>query len=192
MKMNITQEKLEILITKHLDGEITPEEKQTLQTALDADPKARQLFEQFQSLHTQTCRAVREQLIEQTAPAEEIFERACRHKDSVPFVRTFRAANWLRFAAGLAAGIITGLILHFAVLTPGAPSPEPGPREIALDDTPIQPVIEEPPMLLPAGLNDNVARKVDYYLFTDKDGTEWLIEGYRQNKALPAAYGGNL
>ncbi len=42
--MNMTQEMLEILIGKYLDGEITPSEQCILQTELERDIKAKELL----------------------------------------------------------------------------------------------------------------------------------------------------
>ena len=49
----MTNEILEILIGKYLDGEITPSEQQMLEEALVSEPQARELLEQLQNLHVE-------------------------------------------------------------------------------------------------------------------------------------------
>jgi len=45
--MNMTQEMLEILIGKYLDGEITPTEQSMLEAELDSDAQAKELLRQM-------------------------------------------------------------------------------------------------------------------------------------------------
>jgi hypothetical protein len=191
--MNMTQEMLEILIGKYLDGEITPSEQQILQKRLDNDSHARELLEQFQALNERSCEVVATQIIGRGKEAGEIFEQAWQQRAANPFHRILRMDGRLRFAVGLAAGLAIGLMLHFVlsfVLTPSSPDV---PMKILAENTGNQTDSEEltvPQTLIdPAG---NATRNVDWYSFTDNQGNQWLIEGLRENNVTPAAYYGEL
>jgi anti-sigma factor RsiW len=191
--MNMTQEMLEILIGKYLDGEITPSEQQILQTELDCNPKAKELLEQLQDLHERSCEAVASEIIERGKEAEEIFERAWQRQAANPLRRVLKMNGQLRFAAGLAAGLAIGLILHFVLpLVSTTQSPDV-PAKIVAQNAGNQMDAEQQtypqPLINPAG---NSLRNVDWYSFTDKQGNQWLVEGLRENMVRPAVYYGDL
>jgi hypothetical protein len=191
--MNMTQEMLEILIGKYLDGEITPSEQHILQAELDINPKAKGLLEQFQDLHERSCEAVTTEIIGPGKEAQEIFEQAWQRQAANPLRRILKMDGRLRFAAGLAAGLAVGLILHFVmpfVSTPQRPdvptnmlAKNPGNQMDAAEFTLPQLQVD------PAGTS---LRNVDWYSFTDKQGNQWLIEGLREDTVKPAAYYGDL
>ena len=37
-----------------------------------------------------------------------------------------------------------------------------------------------------------ITREVDWYVYTDRAGNQWLIEGTHEGMVKPAAYGGRL
>lgn len=191
--MNMTQETLEILIGKYLDGEITPSEQQILQTELDSDLHAKELLEQLQALNERSCEVVTTEIIGRGKEAEKIFEQAWQRQAANPLRRILKMDGRLRFAVGLAAGLAIGLILHFVLPFVSTPQSPPVPVNILAQNTDNQMDAEQliNPQILtdPAG---NSLRNVDWYIFTDKQGNQWLIEGLREDTVKPAAYYGDL
>jgi len=191
--MNMTQEMLEILIGKCLDGEITPSEQQMLRTELDADPQAKGLLEQLQDLHERSCEAVTSEIIGSGKEVGEIFEQAWQRRATTPLRRVLKINGRLRFAAGLAAGLIIGLMLHFALPFVTTPQSSEVPANILAQNAGNQMDAEQ--VVFPQPLMDSAGkplRNVDWYSFTDKQGNQWLIEGLRENTVKPAVYYGDL
>ena len=191
--MNMTQETLEILIGKYLDGEITPSEKQILQTELDSDPHAKELLEQLQALNERSCEVVATQIIGRGKEAEEIFEQAWQRQAANPLRRILKMDGRLRFAAGLAAGLVIGLLMHFIMPFSSTPKSPEVPANILAQSTDNQPISEQ--FNYPQAPMDSTGdsqRNVDWYSFTDKQGNQWLIEGLREDTVMPAAYYGGL
>jgi len=191
--MNMTQETLEILIGKYLDGEITPSEQQILQKRLDNDHHARELLEQFQALNERSCEVVATQIIGRGKEAEEIFEQAWQRQAANPLRRIIKMDGRLRFAVGLAAGLAIGLMLHFVLPFVSTPQSPPAPAKMLAQNTDNQMnngqfAVPE----TPTNPAENTLRNVDWYSFTDKQGNQWLIEGLRENNVRPAAYYGDL
>ena len=191
--MNMTQEMLEILIGKYLDGEITPSEQHILQMELDSDTQAKVLLEQLQDLHDRSCEAVASEIIGRGKEAEEIFEQAWQRHTANPLHRILKIDGRLRFAAGLAAGLAIGLILHFVLPFISTTQSPPVPTKILAQNAGNQMDAEQltypQPLTDPAG---SPVRNVDWYSFTDKQGNQWLIEGLRENIVRPAVYYGDL
>ena len=191
--MDMTQEMLEILIGKYLDGEITPSEQQILQTELDCNPKAKELLEQFQDLHERSCEAVASEIIGRGKEAGEIFERAWQRQAANPLRRILKMNGRLRFAAGLAAGLIIGLMLHFVLPLVSTSQRPDVPMNIVAKNAGNQMDADQltypEPLINPAV---NSLRNVDWYSFTDNQGNQWLVEGLRENTVRPAAYYGDL
>ena len=191
--MNMTQETLEILIGKYLDGEITPSEKQILQTELDSDPHAKELLEQLQALNERSCEVVATQIIGRGKEAEEIFEQAWQRQAANPLRRILKMDGRLRFAAGLAAGLVIGLLMHFIMPFSSTPKSPEVLANILAQSTDNQPISEQ--FNYPQAPMDSTGdsqRNVDWYSFTDKQGNQWLIEGLREDTVMPAAYYGDL
>jgi hypothetical protein len=188
--MNMKQEILEILIGKYLDGEITPSEQQILQKQLDSDPRAKELLGQLRALHEQSGEAVASEIIGVGKEAGEIFEQAWRRQAANPLRRVLKMDGRLRFAAGLAAGLVIGLFVHLALPLGSTPQrPDiPAANVLALNTdnrTDAGQSAYPQGLTVPAG---NALRNVDWYGFTDKQGNEWLIEGLRENIVTPAVY----
>jgi hypothetical protein len=119
-----------------------------------------------------------------------------------------RADGHLRFAVGIAAGLLLGLVLRFVPL-PHSPIPSNlssssqslVAKNVPPDtDSPIQkglptrdnafaaPVV---PVRQSTGPR-RITREVDWYVYTDQDGNQWLIEGAREGTVRSAAYPNGL
>ncbi len=183
---------LEILIGKYLDGEITPTEQSMLEAELDRDAQAKELLRQLEDLHKRSSEVVASEIVGRGKTAEEVFEQAWRRSKRPSLVR-LKMGGWARFAAGLAAGLVMGLGLHFVLPAastrqgdPAAPNAivrnagnEANAERQALPGFPIN----------PAG---DAVVNVDWYSFTDKQGNQWLVEGLREDVIRPAVYEGDL
>jgi len=176
----------EILIGKYIDGEITPSEQGMLDGAMEKDSQVKELLEQLAELHEAGAEAVGAGVLDKGRSAEEIIDLAWRGKKALQ-VRIF-SGGVLRFAAGLAAGLMIGFLLH---LVPSGGSLERSdkmePREIASNAAD-----QADAQTAPAGLRGDVTRNVDYFGFTDDDGGQWLLEGLREDMVRPAVYYGDL
>ncbi len=186
----IKGEMLEILMGKYIDGQITPAENRLLQEALEADDDARELFEQLQILHEQCEEAIDSEVLNRGQDFEEVFVRAWRRRGP-RVVRVIVPSGALKFVAGLAAGILIGLGVHLTMrinqlnnLTPGqetyvsAASRQTPPRFIT-DVAPPQPESF-----------GETTRNMDLYNWTGQSGSEYLMQGYRQNTVKPAVHRG--
>ena len=193
----MTEEILEILIGKYLDGEIAPSEQQMLEAALDSDSHARKLLEQLQDLHERSREVIASEVLQKGKAAEEILESAYggQHQTKHPLRRKIKAGGWLRFVSGLAAGLIIGLALHFTLLEPSTP-------QVIARNADDQPDVQksaaggQPPLRDTRNGTRNAEirrrrtsdRRVDWYSFTDENGDQWLIERFRENMVRPAVY----
>jgi anti-sigma factor RsiW len=191
--MNMTQEMLEIMIGKFLDGEITPSEQRLLEAELDRDPQAKELLGQLQEIHERCSEAVALELLGRGGAPEEIFERAWQRRSRQPLRSITKMRRHVRFAAGLAAGLAMGLALHFVLPIVSSPGGDPAGPNVVARGTRNEVNAEQPafPGLAadPAG---DVILNVDWYNFTDKQGNKWLVEGLREDMVKPAAYYGGL
>jgi hypothetical protein len=191
--MSMTQETLETLIGKYLDGEITPSEQQILQKELDSDSHAKELLDQLQALHERSCEAVASEIVARGNESEAIFEQAWQRQAANPLHRVLKMDGRLRFAVGLAAGLAIGLMLHFVLPFVSTPQSSPAPTNMLAQNTDNQMDAEQvtfpEPLMDPA---ENTLRNVDWYSFTDNQGNQWLIEGLRENNVRPAAYYGDI
>jgi len=181
--MNITQQTLEILIGKYIDGEITPAEQDLLDAALEEDSQARELLEQLQQLNQSSRQVLASEVLESPSQADEIFEQAWQQTKHSK-ARLIKAGGFLRFATGVAAGLIIGLTLHFTILT----NSNPQKTLIPTDSTNVAYLPDPSSSILPLETEDNVIRNVDWYSFTDESGHQWLIEGLRESIVRPAVY----
>jgi hypothetical protein len=181
--MNITQQTLEILIGKYLDGEITPGEEDLLNAALEEDSQARELLEQLQQLNQESHQVIASEILESGKQADDIFEQAWRQTKHSSG-RLIKISGFLRFITGVAAGLLIGLTLHYAVLTDSTTK-----SNLILPDTFNVADVQNPSELMPPSeTEENVIRNVDWYSFTDKSGHKWLIEGLRESIVKPAVY----
>jgi len=114
--MSATNDRLEVLIGKFLDGEISPSEQRFLDRALQRDGQARELLDQFRSLHECSREMIVTEVLDPGADSGDIFERAWQRNKKPSWRRIVIVDGHLRFAAGLAAGLILGVFLHFALV----------------------------------------------------------------------------
>ncbi len=188
----MNQEILEILIGKHLDGEITPGEQRILDAELDRDPRASELLAELKGLHERSSELVASSIIGRGAAPADVFERAWQQAER-PVRRAVRRIGYARVAVGVAAGFLMGLAVQFVL--PGAATP---PNEPAAPDAFVRnvgsPMELEVPSFpeFPADSSGNPTRNVDWYNFTDKQGNQWLVEGLRESTVRPAAYYADL
>jgi len=186
--MSATNDRLEVLIGKLLDGEISPAEQRVLDRELERDSQARTLLEQMQVLHECGGRVITREVRSGGADPQEVFERAWRQSRGSTWGRVARAGGLPRFAVGLAAGFFLGLILHLVLV--GGPKPRldatPTPEvAVAGNQERTRPVLEPP-------RSPRITREVEWYGFTDQAGNQWLIEGFREGMARPVSYRGGL
>ena len=189
----MTQEMLEILIGKYLDSEITPSEQRLLDAELARDPQVRELLRQLQDLHESSSEVVASEMSGLGRAAEDVFERAWQQQTRPSFRFRVTMGRHLRFATGVAAGLLIGLILHLLLPFTSEPQGDPVSPDAVVQNTDDRADVEKPDvpgfMMDPPG---NVFRNVDWYSFTDKQGNQWLIEGLREDIVRPAAYSGDL
>jgi len=192
--MSATNDRLEVLIGKFLDGEISPSEQRVLDRALERDGQARDLLDQFRTLHECSREMIVTEVLEPGADSGDVFERAWQRNKKPSWRRIVIADGHLRFAAGLAAGLILGVFLHFALVrnagTPDGRAREPVAGHVSVDARLRANGEAMPSFRLP--YSDRVTRKVDWVSFTDDAGHQWLVEGIREGLARPAAYHGDL
>ena len=187
--MSMAQEMLEIMMGKHLDGEITPSEQRLLEAELDRNPQAKELLGQLREMHERCGEAVASELLGRGRTPQEIFERAWQRQSKQPLRSITKMRTHVRFAAGLAAGLVMGLALHFVlpiVSTPGGDSV--APRMVARDTENAIDSETQAFERLAADPAGEMILNVDWYNFTDRQGNKWLVEGLRENVVRPAVY----
>lgn len=184
----MANEMLDILMGKHIDGEITPDEQRLLDQLLADNEAAREEFGSFQRLHEQTRSAIG-QALDGGRPMEEVFEAAWRKSSPARRLQNrLFGREWALAAAGLAAGLIFGFLIHGMIVVPGD-SAQPTPSPIAQSSTNSDPL--SPSSTTPSAIpGEN--RNVDWYTVTEPSGEQWLLEGYRRQQVVPAMYYGDL
>jgi len=186
--MSATDDRLEVLVGKLLDGEISPVEQRLLDRQLEQDSWARTLLEQMRTLHECSGQVIAREVRSGGADPQEVFERAWRQSKGGTWRRVFRMGGLPRFAAGLAAGFLLGLILHLVLVgssKPPASNPAESRTADAGDQNRVWPVLERPD-------SPQITREVEWYGFTDQAGNQWLLEGLREGVAKPVSYRGGL
>lgn len=191
--MSANDDKLELVIGKHLDGEITPAEQRWLDDELQRNERARDLLEQLRLLRACSRQVVAAEVLERGQRPEEILQSAWQRHQRSRWRRVVRADGHLRFAAGLAAGFLLGLLLHFGLAADKPASTEdvastPTARDVMPVGSSGQGAAQDAGARYPG----SVMRDVDWYSFTDRNGRQWLVEGVREGSVRPAAYYGDL
>ena len=184
-------EKFQILITKYLDGEIDPDENKLLQTHLDENPEARNLFMKMRQIHKESQDALSNEIMNESSAFDDIFENAWQHSDIFSANKPMRLNRLANFAAGLAAGLIISLTVYFVF------SPEnsniTNPQIANVTDNGTSPrVMKIASPQLKTFPRRPVTHNVDWYILTNEDGDKWLVEGHRDDMATPVIYHGNL
>ncbi len=204
--MSIADDKLEILMGKLLDGEISPAEQRLLESELEHNAEARELLEQLRTLHECGREAVAGEVLRQGADPEAVFGRAWQQHKKSFWRRVARAdghlhggprALWAalgepRFAVGLAAGLILGLGLHFVLARGVEPPPAETMRPIARNMSAGMDGWDRTRPVAGARGAGEITRNVDWYGFTDEAGNRWLVQGVREGAVRPAAYYGDF
>lgn len=187
--MNEMNDRLEILIGRLVDGEISPGERRVLERELEANGQARELLEQLRSLRRQSREAMAAE-VSGGASADQIFARAWQQHSRPSCRRIFRMDMRLRFAVGLAAGLILGVALHFAAVGLMAPTQAPDRPPVAVET----PGRIDPRGMLPPTMTEAASRpvngQVDWYVFTSPSGEQWLVQGLHQGMVQTASYRG--
>ncbi len=189
--MSAVDDRLEILIGKLLDGELSPAEQRRLDREVMQNPRASELLEQWRALHECSREAIARDAFEGAADPQAVFERAWQQSGGGLWRRVVRADGSLRFAVGLAAGLILGLALHFALVGDSQVSVPMDTPRVARDTVDTGDQSADWPVLERRNPNQ-ITREVEWYGFTDRAGNQWLIEGFREGVATPAAYHGDL
>ena len=107
--MNLESDKLERLLSRHLDGECTPAEEQLLRTLLRREREARTLLDEYRSLDEQVGDALRQAL-----------GRLAR-------LRVVRG-KWARVGRSVAVAV-AACLAALAWLQPRLPPTRPGPNQ---------------------------------------------------------------
>ncbi len=191
--MSATDDRLEILIGKLLDGEIAPAEQRVLDRELEHNARARGLLEQMRVLHECGREIVEQQVRQGGAAPEDVFERAWRQSRGSVRQRIIRIGGPSRLAIGLAAGFLLGMAVHFVLVkNDRSLIDDTNPPQIVKETPAGTEVLDESWRKLQPRTPDPVTREVEWYGFTDQAGNQWLIEGYREGMARPASYHGGL
>ena len=190
--MSMTDDKLEILIGKYVDGQATPIEQHLIEREMNQDPRARELYEQWRTLSELGREMVVDKIVKKGASPEDIFEQAWqRHKGSL-WRRIAKPDGHLRFAVGVAAGFLLGVILHFTLVWTNGTTGEVVSRRGPMVKDTVGPMREDRKEANPsvAAAPRSVNRNVDWYGFTDEAGNQWLVQGVQEGRVRPAAYYG--
>ncbi|MDH7599151.1 MAG: hypothetical protein QHH07_05890 [Sedimentisphaerales bacterium] len=172
--MDRCQSNIEGLINKYLDGEITAREMEDLRASLQTDPAAKGLFEKLQQVDRYCQEAIQRYVVQVGRPVEDLVGALGSARTThIGWARWVRQGAWLRFAAGVAAGLILGAVLSVAVLFWRGESHQA--RENLAGDKGL-PVQEQP---LP---------RVDIYYYRDSQGNLWAIEGLSEQRIKNVAY----
>jgi hypothetical protein len=181
------------LIGKYLDSEITPSEQRLLDVELEREPKAKELLSQLQDLHEHSREVITSEVSGRGRAAEDIFERAWQQQSQSSLRSVIKLCSRFRFAAGVAAGLLIGLTLHFVLPLVSEPSNNPVTPGVFAQKNDYQADIEKPDLQkLITDPEGDVIRSVDWYSITDREGNQWLIEGLRENVVRPAAFSEGL
>jgi len=181
----MTEEMLEIMMGKFLDGEITPGEQRLLDAELDKNAQAKELLGQLQQMHERCGEAVASELLGRGGAPDEIFHRAWEQRSGRPFASTVNIRGHIRFAVGLAAGLAIGLVLHFVLPILSSRPPEPPGPEVVARAPEDNGKLDQPAF---PGFAGDAIRNVDWYNFTDNQGNKWIVEGLREDIVRPAVY----
>jgi len=191
--MSAAEDKLEILMGKLLDGEISPAEQRILDRELEQDARARELLEQLRELHECGHEVVMQEVRRGGTDPEELFERAWKQNRGSVWQRIIHIGGLPRFAVGLAAGFLLGLLLHFVPIGGAKPPVDVNHgQEVTKRIADNVGDRDEAWSVRPRPNSPQVTREVEWYGFTDQAGDQWLIEGFREGIAKPASYQGDL
>lgn len=172
---------MEILIGKFIDSEITPAEQKLLDTELQNNPDAQILLRQWQQLHEQTEQVLAAEVLENGQSPQDIFRRAVTVHDRNRWKRRLRPTRWLPISGSVAAGLLAGIGL-FSLMT-NKPFSQDIPNETNRNNETVRVdpanTRKPEPADSPAGtkLVELIPdRPLEYYIYTDPDGSHYVVE----------------
>jgi hypothetical protein len=196
----MNEEMLEILIGKFLDSEITPAEQKLLDAELQSNPKAKKLFQQWQQLHEKTEQVLTTEVLENGKSPQAIFQRALTIHERNRWKRRLRPVRWLPAVGSLAAGLLLGIGLfslmanntseHHTTPTRDEPKMVKGENPEHPDPTTV--AQESGPKLIEMMKPDLANRPMEYYFYTDSDGSRYVVETPTDKGVRWASYQDNL
>jgi len=187
--MSVADDRLELLIGRLFDGELSAAQRRDLEAEVERSPEARALLEHMRWVHECCDEAIARDVVGPDTAAAEVFQRAWEDRGG-PIRRRFTGrTGGLRFGAGLAAGFLLGLAVHFAIVRESIPSPDPRAQRPPTSEslTASNDLFDGVKLRGPEDA-EHVIRRVDWYGFTDRGGNQWLIEGIREDVARPAVH----
>lgn len=172
---------IEILISKHLDGEISATEQRHLQDALEQDDKTRELFNQLTALH-QASQAALSEVWERGKPAEDILAGAWEQAGRITWWQRAQNIFFSQFTTGLAAGLLIALSLQ--MVAQHWPATQ---RGLVADNTPTTATTVSNPEQTPVETTpaSMTQRQVDWYHYVDDQGRMVLVEGQHEGQTQP-------
>jgi hypothetical protein len=177
--MSLDEDKLEVLIGKCLDHQATPMEQHLIEKEMNQDPKARELFDQWQTLNEWGRELVVDKLVGQGARPEDVFERAWQRSRGITWLRLVMPGRQMRFAVGVAAGFLLGVILHFTLVwTTGTTGVDQSRRGLVVAESAVPTGVgQQATGATVATVSRPESRNVpEYYPFTDNAGNQYMIQ----------------
>ncbi|MHC4131734.1 MAG: hypothetical protein ACYSSP_06490 [Planctomycetota bacterium] len=183
---------LEILIGKFIDGEITTKEQEILDEEIEHSFETRELLKELRELDKRSKEAISSDIMAHGREADDIFECAWQRRSHPVFRFLTPSSGWFRFAVGLAAGLLIGIVLNFTLSSKAVP-PTDMQQQVAVQGSQVPGDIQASAVTtLPNPSTKTVNRNVDWFSFTDEDGDEWIVEGLRKDVVRPASYSKEL
>jgi hypothetical protein len=174
--MTMTDDRLEILIGKYIYCQATEIERHLLEREMNQNPAVKELHERWRTLSESARDVVVNDIVAQGARPEDVFEQAWQRSKGFSWLRIVKPKGQVRFAVGLAAGFLLGVILHFTLVWTNGTTGEDLSRRgtVAI----VAPTGEDRVAMNPAAAAAprSVSRNVDWYGFTDESGNQWLIQ----------------
>lgn len=191
--MSATDDRLEILIGRSLDGETSLAEQQWLNGEFRRSSQARELFEQMKRLYACSRQTVQSEVLERGKSPEDILQQVWQRHEGTAEPRPVMAGRHWRFAAGVAAGFLLGLLLHLVLVSGDRDRTRPLKRPVvAADVGSAETPNARDTQIIPVNYPRPSMRSLDWYSFTDREGRQWLVEGVREGVVQPAVYRGDL
>jgi anti-sigma factor RsiW len=179
---------IEVLINRYLDGEISAREMEDLRSMVEGDDEARDLFGQMQQLHHACQEAVQTRVLQPGRPVEDLIASAWDGRNSHAWTGRARRIVFSPFAYGLAAGLLIALCAHLLLTSLQPPAAIPGVsfRRVA---APMN--VGKQGMVTTASADEfsqeDRLPQVNYYSYTDSQGTKWIIEGVSEERVRTVA-----
>jgi hypothetical protein len=180
---------LEVLINRYLDGEISAREMEDLRAMVDGDDEARDLFGQMQQLHHACQEAVQTHVLQPGLPVEDLIARAWEGRTWRAWTGKAKRVVFSQFTYGLAAGLVVavGAYLLLTSLQPSASTPGVGLRRLAAPVNAGRQGEGMPTTLADETSQEERLPQVNYYSYTDSQGTQWIIEGVSEERVRTVA-----